>query len=75
VSWNFGFRRNLNDGEALEVSGLLGLIGMVVLHNYKTTPGGGIWKHLVLLHASRFKIFFVMRTLLQILIQQASSRN
>ena len=35
VNWNFGFRRNLNDGEALEVSGLLGLIERVVLQNSK----------------------------------------
>ncbi|KAK9951574.1 hypothetical protein M0R45_007012 [Rubus argutus] len=35
VDWNFGFRRNLNDVEALEVSGLLGLIERVVLQDSK----------------------------------------
>jgi hypothetical protein len=35
VDWNFGFRRNLNDEEALEVSGLLGLIERVVLQESK----------------------------------------
>jgi hypothetical protein len=35
VSWNFGFRRNLNDEKAMEVSDLLGLVERVGLVSSK----------------------------------------